>query len=82
MGCYGDSYIYILCNVGEKSCCDSHEKNWLELSRCLSSDSVTFNHLLQNILIRTSQETNYFSASKTNRLMLFKERVDVCCEQT
>jgi hypothetical protein len=30
--------------------------------------------------IRTSQETHYVSATKTNRLMLFRETVAVCCE--
>jgi hypothetical protein len=31
-------------------------------------------------LVRTSQETNYISATKPNRLMLFRETVDVYCE--
>jgi hypothetical protein len=30
--------------------------------------------------VRTSQETRYVSATKTNRLMLFKETVTVYCE--
>jgi hypothetical protein len=30
--------------------------------------------------VRTSQETHYLSATKTNRLMLFKETVSVYCE--
>jgi hypothetical protein len=30
--------------------------------------------------VRTSQETHYVSATKTNRLMLFRETVAVYCE--
>jgi hypothetical protein len=30
--------------------------------------------------VRTSQETHYVSATKANRLMLFRETVDVYCE--
>jgi hypothetical protein len=30
--------------------------------------------------VRTSQETHYFSATKPNRLMLFRETVAVYCE--
>jgi hypothetical protein len=30
--------------------------------------------------VRTSQETHYFSATETNRLMLFGETVAVYCE--
>jgi hypothetical protein len=30
--------------------------------------------------VRTSQETHYVSATKPNRLMLFRERVAVYCE--
>jgi hypothetical protein len=30
--------------------------------------------------VRTSQETHYFSITKTNQLMLFRESVAVCCE--
>jgi hypothetical protein len=32
------------------------------------------------VLVRTSQETHYVSATETNRLMLFGETVAVCCE--
>jgi hypothetical protein len=31
--------------------------------------------------VRTSQETYYISATKTNRLMLFRERIPVYCEK-
>jgi hypothetical protein len=31
--------------------------------------------------VRTSQEINYVSATKPNRLMLFRETVAVCCEK-
>jgi hypothetical protein len=31
-------------------------------------------------LVRTSQETHYVSATKPNRLMLFRETVAVYCE--
>jgi hypothetical protein len=30
--------------------------------------------------VRTSQETHYVTATKPNRLMLFRETVAVCCE--
>jgi hypothetical protein len=30
--------------------------------------------------VRTSEETHYVSAAKPNRLMLFRETVDVYCE--
>jgi hypothetical protein len=30
--------------------------------------------------VRTSQETHYVTATKTNRLMLFRETVTVYCE--
>jgi hypothetical protein len=30
--------------------------------------------------VRTSQETRHVSPTKTNRLMLFRETVAVCCE--
>jgi hypothetical protein len=30
--------------------------------------------------VRTSQETHYVSATKPNRLMVFRETVAVCCE--
>jgi hypothetical protein len=30
--------------------------------------------------VRTSQETHYVTATKTSRVMLFRETVAVCCE--
>jgi hypothetical protein len=36
--------------------------------------------LVYKNLVRTSQETYYFSARKTNRLMLFREMKAVYCE--
>jgi hypothetical protein len=36
--------------------------------------------LIYKISVRTSQETHYVSATKPNRLMLFRETVAVYCE--
>jgi hypothetical protein len=38
------------------------------------------NHTEHTDTVRTSQETHYFSAKETNRLMLFGETVAVYCE--
>jgi hypothetical protein len=38
------------------------------------------NHTEHTDTVRTSQETHYVSATKTNRLMLFGVRVAVYCE--
>jgi hypothetical protein len=38
------------------------------------------NHTDHTNPVRTSQETRYAPATETNRLMLFKETVAVCCE--
>jgi hypothetical protein len=46
----------------------------LENARILSVNSE------YNISVRTSQETHYVSATKPNRLMLFRETVAVYCE--
>jgi hypothetical protein len=36
--------------------------------------------MMYTISVRASQETHYVSATKPNRLMLFRERVGVYCE--
>jgi hypothetical protein len=36
--------------------------------------------MIYKISLHTSQETHYVSATKTNRLMLFRETVAVYCE--
>jgi hypothetical protein len=36
--------------------------------------------MIQKKSVRTSQETHYFSATKRNRLMMFRETVAVYCE--
>jgi hypothetical protein len=40
------------------------------------------NHTEQTDTVRTSQETHYVSTTRTNRLMLFRETVAVCCEKS
>jgi hypothetical protein len=39
-----------------------------------------FLQIIYNNSVRTSQETHYVSATKPNRLMLFRETVAVSCE--
>jgi hypothetical protein len=41
---------------------------------------LDFLQIIYKNSVRTSQETYYVSATETNRLMLFKERVAVYCE--
>jgi hypothetical protein len=41
---------------------------------------LKFFTILYKNSVRTSQETHYVSATKTSRLMLFREIVDVYCE--
>jgi hypothetical protein len=41
-------------------------------------NSALTRHIIYSV--RTSQETHYVSATKPNRLMLFRERVAVYCE--
>jgi hypothetical protein len=37
-------------------------------------------YMMYTNCVRTSQETHYVSATKTNRLMLFREIIAVYCE--
>jgi hypothetical protein len=46
----------------------------------LSSETKTSIKIIYTNLVRTSQETHYVFATKTNRLMLFGETVVVYCE--
>jgi hypothetical protein len=47
----------------------------------ISSNPLKTELLLNNIYsVRTSQETYYFSGTKSNRLILFRETVAVYCE--
>jgi hypothetical protein len=43
-------------------------------------DKFSFFKMTYKHSVRTSQETHYISATKTNRLMLFGETVAVYCE--
>jgi hypothetical protein len=47
---------------------------------CIFFYNIKDGFILNNS-VRTSQETHYFSATQTNRLMLFRERVAVYCEK-
>jgi hypothetical protein len=49
---------------------------------CLQTgrDRETESHLIFKHFVRTSQETHYVSATKPNRLMLFREIITVYCE--
>jgi hypothetical protein len=49
--------------------CENHTERGMALFRLIYINTV-----------RTSQETHYVSATKTNRLMLFGETVAVYCE--
>jgi hypothetical protein len=45
-----------------------------------SFNKILFFWIIYKIPVRTSQETYYVSATKPNRLMLFRETVAVYCE--
>jgi hypothetical protein len=43
-------------------------------------NSLSFNYLIYYSSVHTSQEAHYVSATRPNRLMLFRETVAVYCE--
>jgi hypothetical protein len=56
------------------------DKNRQKLKTRLTLQRLNFLTSLYKNSVRTSQETHYISATKPNRLMLFREEFAVYCE--
>jgi hypothetical protein len=72
--------VAVLCENHTKhtdTVCGQHVEIW-----CVKSGGIYSNlwALKCKLVLRTSQETHYISATKPNRLMLFGETVAVYCE--
>jgi hypothetical protein len=50
---------------------------YMDSEKCYKLNFFT---ILYKNYIHTSKETHYFSATETNRLVLFRERIPIYCE--